>query len=309
MPIHKLPSLDALETFRAFARNENFTRTAEDLHISQPAVFVKIQELSKLLGVVLYQREGRQLRLTAAGLELARQAEEIHGRLLELQATFRDDRPTPVTLAAGQGAYRYLLANPLSRFMRETKNHLHLELLTADREQCFEYLSKGRAQLAVTNLPMPIEEGSASKASNAAMKIELLSQVHSVVVFPNSHKFRGRKTLDLGDLAEECLILPPKGRPQRQQIEDAFGALGLYPKVRVETTGWDLMMKFTLLGLGLTIVNSLCELPKGLSSRVLEGLPDTRYCLMYRQGFLNKGGELLRQYLNHVGHIEGASAK
>lgn len=56
-----LPSLDAMKAFVVFSEKLNFTHAAEELHISQPALFAKVQELSRLLNLPLYRKVGRQL--------------------------------------------------------------------------------------------------------------------------------------------------------------------------------------------------------------------------------------------------------
>jgi len=65
-------SADALASFVAFAEHLNFTRAAADLHISQPALHVKIRKLAQALGRPLYHRSGRRLVLTADGEAVAR---------------------------------------------------------------------------------------------------------------------------------------------------------------------------------------------------------------------------------------------
>ena len=70
-------NLDALNAFVIFSRTANFTRAAEQLHISQPALFVKIRNLADELGVRLYTKRGRELLLTDQGTELARFGREI----------------------------------------------------------------------------------------------------------------------------------------------------------------------------------------------------------------------------------------
>ncbi|MFD0541615.1 LysR family transcriptional regulator [Actinomadura luteofluorescens] len=59
-------STDALASFAVFADHLNFTRAAEALHISQPALHVKVQKLADTLGRPLYTRQGRRLALTPA---------------------------------------------------------------------------------------------------------------------------------------------------------------------------------------------------------------------------------------------------
>src|SRR6478752_7442254 len=102
--------LELLPTFAAFAETLNFTRTAERVHLSQPAVHMQVRKLEADLGVSLYRRVGRSLELTREGVALSRFARETATRtagfLDELRGT---PVAAPVVLAAGEGAYLYLL--------------------------------------------------------------------------------------------------------------------------------------------------------------------------------------------------------
>src|SRR5688572_9860058 len=103
-----------LESFVAFAERLSFTRAAEARHISQPALHVQIAKLGGELGVPLYRRDGQRLVLTTDGTKLLAFAREE----LERTRVFRDLLATgasrePVVLAAGEGAYLYLLGDAL----------------------------------------------------------------------------------------------------------------------------------------------------------------------------------------------------
>src|SRR5688500_19921191 len=105
---------DALHSFAVFAEHRNFTTAALALHISQPALHVKIRKLGAALGVQLYQRDGRHLTLTEAGERLAAFALDSRRRvddfLAELHAA-----GTTVTLAAGRGAFRWVVPDAIRR--------------------------------------------------------------------------------------------------------------------------------------------------------------------------------------------------
>ena len=97
-------NLDALYAFTVFTETRNFTRAAEALHISQPALHVKIKKLSEDLGVPLYTRSGRDLILTDYGEELARFGRELQNHVSGFIEELTHGKKTqPVILAAGAG--------------------------------------------------------------------------------------------------------------------------------------------------------------------------------------------------------------
>lgn len=76
-------TLRQLKIFEAVARNLSFSRAAEELHLTQPAVSMRVQTLEDLAGLPLTEQAGKKVRLTAAGEEIARQARRIAEQLRE----------------------------------------------------------------------------------------------------------------------------------------------------------------------------------------------------------------------------------
>ena len=76
-------TLRQLRVFEAAARHRNFSRAAEELHLSQPAVSTQLKEFSALVGLPLFERIGRRSYLTPAGEEMLQCARAIEQRLKE----------------------------------------------------------------------------------------------------------------------------------------------------------------------------------------------------------------------------------
>src|SRR5690348_13188227 len=139
-------SVDALRSFAVFADHLNFTRAAAELRISQPALHVKIRKLAQALGRPLYHRSGRRLVLTGDGEAVATFARSHDQRLADFLAEFAGVVPDrPVVLAAGQGAYLYLLGETIRAVLAEEPTRLRL--LTCDHRQMLAAVRTGQAQL------------------------------------------------------------------------------------------------------------------------------------------------------------------
>ena len=264
-------NLDFLESFGVFARTLNFTHAAKERHLSQPALHKQIRSLSESLGVALYQKVGRNLLLTPAGHRLARLERELGERIGAFEAdVLARERSARVGLAAGRGAYLYLLGKAISGFV---KSGAEVDLRVEDQKNTLESLESGRAHLGVTVLP-EVPDG---------YRGELIREVSSHLIVREDHELADRKWIDLRRLGGLPLIIPPHPRPMRVALATVFEQQGLKLSVSLEASGWELMMHFASLGLGAAVVNGCCRPPRGTRAVPIRGLPKNRYYLLHSE--------------------------
>jgi LysR family transcriptional regulator, low CO2-responsive transcriptional regulator len=275
---------DRLEAFVAFADAGSFTHAARALHVTQPALFAQIKKLSEELELTLYLRRGRKLELTAQGEALARFGREQLSRTAGFldEVRFGASRQ-PVVLAAGEGAYLYLLGDAIRSFVKTAV--APLSLLTRDRDGTLEALRSGTAHLGVAplgSLPPDLEGA-------------VLAEVGTMAVLPPKHRLAKKRRLTPRDLDGERLILPPRGRPHREAVEAALAEAGVAAQVPVEAHGWETMIHFVRLELGIAVVNRFVRVPAKLIARPLSGIPAKSYWLLHRRGLAHHGAaELMR---------------
>lgn len=265
---HLLES-DALRSFAVFAEHRNLTAAAAALHISQPALFVKIKKLSAALGIALYEREGRQLRLTAAGERLAAFALDSRRRADEFLRELLTEPPT-LTIAAGRGTFRWVIGEAIRQIWREGRR---VRMLTADRDGTLSALSAGHADLAVLGYDPP-------SPPLAAAEIAVYPQV---LVIDAGHRLANRRRVRLADLDGLDLVLPPEGRPHRRALERSLRGAAASWRVAAEVDGWDLLVHVAGLGIGATIVNGYVPVPAGLARVPITDLPTVRYWATWRR--------------------------
>lgn len=270
--------LEWLEGFVAFAEHESFTRAAVSLHLSQPALHVQVKKLSEALGVTLYRRKGQRLVLTADGKRVAAFGREMRDRMRELAgelaaAGVRD----PVVLCAGEGAYLYLLGEGIRRFV--AGGGAPLKLLTRDREGTLEAVRGGEAHVGVATLDVLPDD----------LDARPLTDVGQTLVLPEAHPLVEKRRVRLADLAGAKLVVPGADRPHRVALARALLEAGVPWEVAVEANGWELMLRFVELGVGLAVVNACCRIPPGLATRPLTELPRQRYYVLRRPGTRTKG--------------------
>jgi LysR family transcriptional regulator, low CO2-responsive transcriptional regulator len=262
-----------LAAFVVFADEQHFTRAARRLHLSQPALHAQVRKLELSLGLPLYRLRGRQVELTAAGRSVAAFGRELGERTRRFTAELAgraDD--APVVLAAGEGAYLYVLGAGIRRF--STRHPGALRLLTRDRAGTVTALLDNQAQLGVAvfdDLPDGLEA-------------RPLVDSAPVLALPAGAALARRRSIPLAALAGARLIVPPPGHALRAGRERALTSVDVPWQVAVEASGWELMLHFVRLGVGWAVVNGVCRMPPGVVARPLVGLPRTRYWLAWRRG-------------------------
>jgi DNA-binding transcriptional LysR family regulator len=258
-----------LRAFVVFAQHRNFTRAARELAITQPALHAQVSKLAEEVGARLYRRVGRGLELTETGVAVLRFGRESIARTEALQDELAGRATTrPVTLAAGEGAYLYLLGPAIRRYL--VRPPAPLRLLTRDRERTLAAIVSGEADVGVA----------AFDGAPPGVRTRLMAEVPQVVIVPRRHRLGRKRRVRARDLDGERLIVAPAGRPQRSEIERVLGAAGARWQVAVEAGGWELMLHFARLGLGLAIVNGFCRVPAGFVARPLPDLSVARFFVL-----------------------------
>jgi len=277
-----------LFSFAVFAEKCNFTHAAVQLHISQPALHVQIKKLTEQVGLPLYLRSGRTLRLTPEGERLAAFARSVQEEEALVLARLRGETYSgPVVLAAGQGAFLYLLGPAVKAF---PKKRWPLRLLNLRGPEAIESLRQGKAHLAVAVL----------NAAPEGLESTRLRDVGQHLLMKSSHRLARRRKLSPADLAGEDLVLAPAGSPHRLMVEQAMRSEGIAPEVAVEASGWELMMDFVSKGMGVAIVNDFCSVPRGLTAVPMRGFPLATYYLLARKTSNEGVSHLHERILHHA---------
>lgn len=89
MSASRLPNFSALRAFEAAARHENFSRAAEELHLTHGAISHQVRSLERELGLALFERHGKQVRITPQGAQYARQLAKAFADMAAASAALR----------------------------------------------------------------------------------------------------------------------------------------------------------------------------------------------------------------------------
>ena len=201
-----------LRTFLAVRRHLNYTRAAEEVFLTQPAVSRQVRQLEEKLGVRLFEQIGKSLHLTDAGETLAVEAEKLLGameRTAEAVRSHRSAERGSIRIGASTTPGFYLLPDLLGQFHRRfPKVALHYTVENSLRIE--QMLVRNELDLGFVG------------ASLSSRELELKPLVEDeIVCFTSpSHRLAKVRRIALSSLEEEMWIIREKGSATRLLFED-----------------------------------------------------------------------------------------
>lgn len=248
-----------LAYFRVVAQREHMTRAAEELNVTQPALSRAIARLERELGVPLFDRRGRGLRLTQYGAAFLGHVDRVFQELDDAAAELRDlgglERGS-VSLAAGALHWLPAVLEPFLALHPEVRFHLarrslpELVRLVEDGEVDYGFLP---------DVPL-----------RARTTWQHLRTAPIALMVPASHRLAGRARVALGELADEEMILGKPGDILREIMDGYFRQVGIRPRVSSEVDEPAAVEDFVAAGLGVAFIPLLLKPtpPHGLTARV-----------------------------------------
>ncbi|KUO04475.1 LysR family transcriptional regulator [Streptomyces caeruleatus] len=270
-----------LRYFVAVAEELHFTRAAERLYLSQPALSKQIRALERQLGVELFRRDPRGVRLTEAGSVLLPYARQVldawsagSAALEAARAAARGTLVVGMSTSPGRGG---LLPAIRSRFTAAHPDTA-LRLRQTSWEDPTAGLADGTADVAFVWLPLP-------DAGRYAWTV--LAEEPRLVALPESHPLATRAEIDFTDLLDEpFLALPPSAGPLRDHWLALEERGGRTPRVGAEIAGTEETYEAIVAGLGICLVatgNAPLITLGGVVTRPVRGLSPSRYALAWRR--------------------------
>jgi LysR family transcriptional regulator, low CO2-responsive transcriptional regulator len=244
-----LVSLHQLSVFRAVARHQSFTRAAEELYISQPAVSAHVRELERLYEVELFEQVGRRVRLTEAGRLLAEYADRLIALVEESKRTLDELKGLEcghLLVGASTIPGTYFLPPALGRF-KEQHPGVEVALSIADTRQVLAMVRRGDVELAVVG-----ELREENRLHRRPYRSDEL-----VLIVGSQHRWAQSGLGDLTELSEEPFILRERGSSTRENAVALLGRAGIVPRVAMEWESTEAIKKAVQAGLGVSILSAL----------------------------------------------------
>ncbi len=203
-------TLRQLQVFEKVASHLNYSRAAEQLYLSQPAVSMQIKQLEENIGLPLFEQMGKKIFLTEAGRELFHYARSIAQQLAEMEAVFDEMKGLgqgKLTLSVVNTA-NYFTPQLLARFCQRHPN-INVILQVANRDAVLKQLADNSTDLAIMGQP----------PDGLDISAELFLDNPLVVIARPGHPLARLKRVKFARLAEETFLSREEGSGTRSAME------------------------------------------------------------------------------------------
>jgi DNA-binding transcriptional LysR family regulator len=261
-------TLRQLKIFETVARRLSFSRAAEELYLTQPAVSTQVKQLEEHAGLPLFEQLGKKIYLTPAGnemlhysrsiLEQFREADDAMARLKGISGGTLN----VAVISAGD----YFFPRLLAAFTRRNTD-VRLNLAVHNREELLHQLTDNLTDLAVmVRPPRDMDTVNVSFAPHPY-----------VIVAPPDHPLVGRKNIPLEALADEPFIVRERGSDTWNSMEEGFAGRLANLNVAMEITSTETIKQAVIAGMGVSFLSAhtiSMELQVGkLAVLDIEGFP------------------------------------
>jgi DNA-binding transcriptional LysR family regulator len=268
----KQATLHQLKVFEAVARHNSFTRAAEELFLTQPTVSMQVKQLTKAVGMPLFDQVGKRLSLTQAGEELVKTCREIFENLDQFEMTVADLKGLKqgrLRLAVITTA-KYFVPRLLGPFCQRYPG-IDVSLQVTNHEYILNRLGENLDDLYVmSQLP-----------ENVEITCKPILENPLVVVARVDHPLAQEKNISLERLAAEPFIMREPGSGTRKAVQNLFDEHKILLKVRLDLGSNEAIKQAIAGGLGISILSAHTLALEGSSSQLtildVEKFPIERY--------------------------------
>ena len=261
-------TLRQLKVFETVARRLSFSRAAEELHLSQPAVSTQVKQLEDHAGLPLFEQLGKRIFLTPAGREMLR-----HSRAIITQ--FREAEESMAQLKGISGgtlnvsvisAGDYFFPHLLAEFYRR-HDGIKLNLDVTNRQELLQKLNENLTDLAIMVRP-PLEMD---------VVTESFAPHPYVIVARPDHPLAGQKRIPRSELLTQPFITRELGSDTWNSMQDVFGEDLEKLQVAFEIRSTETIKQAVMAGMGISLLSLhtiALEWNNGLIAMpAVEGLP------------------------------------
>ena len=239
-------TLHQLKVFEAAARHSSFTRAAEELFLTQPTVSMQIKQLTKSVGLPLFEQVGKRLYLTEAGKELFATCRQIFDNIAQFEikvADLKGLKQGQLRLAVITTA-KYFIPRLLSPFCQLYPG-IDIALQVTNHEGITERMASNLDDLYIMS----------QVPENLDVNFQAFLENPLVVLAPANHPLVNEKKIPIQRLASEPFIMREPGSGTRRSVQKLFDEQGVAVKVKLELGSNEAIKQAIAGGLGISVLS------------------------------------------------------
>lgn len=239
-------TLRQLKVFESVARLLNFTRAAEELHLTQPAVSIQIKQLEDAVALPLFEQIGKRIYLTEAGQELFNYSRSISQQLADMELALEELKGVQrgkLNIAVVSTA-NYFVPGLLARFTQRYPN-ITISLHVSNRENVLKQLADNLTDLAIMGQP----PGDIDISSESFVENPL------VIIAPPGHPLCGERQIPVTRLEQEIFLVREAGSGTRSAMERFFAQAKIRINKGMEADTTEAIKQGVQAGMGLGIMS------------------------------------------------------
>jgi DNA-binding transcriptional LysR family regulator len=201
-----------LKVFRVVANTLNFRRAADELHLTQPAVTSQVKTLEESLGIALFDRIGRDINLTPAGivlLQYVRQIEAVTNEAVAALAMFGGQEGIELSIGASHTIAVYLLPKLLSQLISDWPK-LRIHVMGGSTNEVLQALTTHQVGIGLIEAP----------AFRPDLKIEVFGEDELTLIVRPDHRWAKKRLLRAAELVQSPILLREAGSGMRHFVEE-----------------------------------------------------------------------------------------
>lgn len=266
-------TLHQLKVFEAAARHSSFTRAAEELFLTQPTVSMQIKQLTKSVGLPLFEQVGKRLYLTEAGRELFATCRQIFDTIAQFEmkvADLKGLKQGQLRLAVITTA-KYFIPRLLGPFCQLYPG-IDISLQVTNHERILERMSSNLDDLYIMS----------QVPENLDVNFEPFLENPLVVFAPISHPLAKERNIPIQRLSNEPFIMREPGSGTRRAVQSLFDEHGITVKVKLELGSNEAIKQAIAGGLGISVLSRHTLMPDTAELCIL----DVQYFPIKRNWFM-----------------------
>jgi len=241
-----------LQVFHTVARLLSFTKAAESLHMTQPAVTFQVRQLEEYFNTRLFDRTHNRISLTAAGERVYEYAAQIFDLYAKMDNAVRDmtgEISGVLIIGASTTIAEYMLPALLGDFKKKYPD-INVHLKVSNSDGIVSMVENNDIDLGVVEAPVV----------NKNLVVENCRNDRLVAVVPPTHELAGKKKLNVKELIAHAYIAREEGSGTREVIEEYLAATGMKPadmSIAMELGSPEAIKGAVEAGMGVSIVSEV----------------------------------------------------